>query len=123
MNIESKIKAIELENARIEQVKGELINRNLIQINKVIEEKIINLKQELRDSAINEVCGEEYNALNIEIEKNNKYISILSEINDNEGIIGILADVIPVKELPVENINTNSAVETTDEINKESSEN
>lgn len=105
MEINEKIKYFEDENLKIEKTKEDLINSHLSQINKVIEDKIIELKDELREGAINEVCGEEYKVLNEGIAKNNRYIKILQQISEEDEFINVLQEIVPEKasELPETN--------------------
>lgn len=96
MEIKEKIEYYLNQNKLVEETKQKLIDAHLEQINKVIEDKILALQNELRESAINEVCGEEYNVLNKEIEKNNRHIAILTEIEEETGFIDVLKEIIPV---------------------------
>lgn len=96
MEIKEKIEYYLNQNKLVEETKQKLIDAHIEQINKVIEDKILALQNELRESAINEVCGEEYNVLNKEIEKNNRHIAILTEIEEETDFIDVLKEIIPV---------------------------
>jgi len=96
MEIKEKIEYYLNQNKLVEETKTKLIDAHIEQINKVIEDKILALRNELRESAINEVCGEEYNVLNKEIEKNNRHIAILTEIEEETDFIDVLKEIIPV---------------------------
>lgn len=96
MEIKEKIEYYLNQNKLVEETKQKLIDAHIEQINKVIEDKILALQNELRESAINEVCGEEYNVLNKEIEKNNRHIAILTEIEEETDFIDVLKEIIPI---------------------------
>lgn len=96
MEIKEKIEYYENQNKLVEGTKNELINSHIEQINQVIENKILELKDKLRAEAIEEVCGEEYNILNKELDKNNKYIEILKAMEGEDDFIVALKDIIPV---------------------------
>lgn len=121
MEIKEKINHLIEENKKIEATKENLITAHLEQINKVIEDKIIQLKDELREGAIVEVCGEEYKVLNQGIAKNNKYIKMLEDIGEEEEFINVLKDIMPekVQEMPLEE-DLKEPVENVDNNNKTS---
>lgn len=111
MDIIEKIKCYEEENISIEQTKVNLINSHVEQINKVIEDKIIKLQEELKESAILEVCGTEYKVLEEGIAKNNKYISLLKEIQSEDGFVDVLKDIVKYPENTAENNETEASNE------------
>lgn len=95
MNITEKINQLKKENIQLRDMISHLIDCHIEQINKVIEDKIIELKDKLREDSINEVCGEEYNLLNHKINNNENYITILSSIANEQEFIDIIKDLIP----------------------------
>lgn len=101
MNVKETIQQLEIGLSNAEAAKRNLINANANQINQVIEEKIMEMKEELREYGIEKVCGDAYKKLDTEIKNQKKALETLKAIEADSYLLGLVEN-INKEETPVD---------------------
>ena len=93
MNVKETIQQLELKLSNAETAKRNLINANANQINQVIEEKIMEMKEELREYGIEKVCGDAYKKLDAEVKNQKKALDTLRAIEADSYLLGLVENI------------------------------